>query len=195
MWIKGQVIPARSVPALRQVWGRLGQRPLPHFGVGLSLQSGDEGSRSLALFTATSILFGVTLSASLTSALIVHFYGSEYLSPGGPWAPRGLERGKCGNLSPVGKGEDPFSKQQTRNAAEGWSWFCQNINVPPSGGACRPLFSPCLPAGLSLPSGCLHTLQHLPPPPPHLGVLKDPGYNSSLGIGWRESFLEIPLYC
>lgn len=87
MWIKGQVIPARSVPAPRQVWDSLGQRPLPHIGMGLSLQSGDEVSRSLALFTATSIPFGVTLSASLTLALIVHFYGSEYLSPGGPWGP------------------------------------------------------------------------------------------------------------
>lgn len=36
---------------------------------------------------------GVTLSARLASALIVHFYGREYLSPGVPRARWGVEKG------------------------------------------------------------------------------------------------------
>lgn len=49
---------------------------------------------------------GVT--ARLTSALIVHFYGSEYLSPRVPWARWGVERGNVG-ICRAGQGETlPF---------------------------------------------------------------------------------------
>lgn len=52
----------------------------------------------------------VTLSAHLTSALIVHFYGSELFVSPGPLGTVGSGERECGNLSPARKsGEDPSS--------------------------------------------------------------------------------------
>lgn len=179
-WVSGKLSPPGRPQGPDRFGSSWGSDLCHSIGTALSLQSRGEGSRSLARarpgYSHPRPPWGDPVCASDFTPHSSLLWPRIFVSRG-PLGAVGSGEGQCGNLSPAGKGGRPLPFRQfgvvleARNAAEGWSWFCQNMRVPHPAGTCQHLLSPHLPAGMPLNSGCFCALH-----PSLLVSLKDPGY-------------------